>query len=106
MNEFQCYYRSRELSLLIYAEAKLPPSIFASETPPMLIINPSVNAMREAKGFSFISHIECGISTSLTPSSATIFLELPVAVVKRTDLAGLEPAGDAVEVEGVLRECQ
>lgn len=35
-------------------------------------------------------------------SSATVLLELPVAVVERAHLAGLEPARDAVEVEGVL----
>ena len=35
-------------------------------------------------------------------SSAAVLLELPVAVIKRANLAGLEPAGDAVEVEGVL----
>lgn len=33
---------------------------------------------------------------------AAVLLEFPVAVVERADLAGLEPAGDAVEVEGVL----
>jgi hypothetical protein len=33
---------------------------------------------------------------------ATILLELPVAVVERADLARLQPARDAVEVEGVL----
>ena len=35
-------------------------------------------------------------------SSAAVLLELPVTVVKRADLARLEPARDAVEVEGVL----
>ena len=32
----------------------------------------------------------------------SILLELPVPVVKRADLSGLEPPGDAVEVEGVV----
>ena len=32
----------------------------------------------------------------------TIFLELPVSVVKRTHLPGLEPPGDAVEVESMV----
>lgn len=32
-----------------------------------------------------------------------ILLEFPVTVVERADLAGLQPTGDAVEVEGVLR---
>ena len=31
-----------------------------------------------------------------------VFLELPVPVVQRTDLPGLQPPGDAVEVEGVV----
>ena len=31
-----------------------------------------------------------------------ILLELPVPVVEGTDLPGLQPAGDAVEVEGVV----
>ncbi len=35
---------------------------------------------------------------------AAILLELPVAVVERTDLAGLQPPRDAVEVEGVLSQ--
>jgi hypothetical protein len=34
----------------------------------------------------------------------TILLELPVSVVERADLAGLEPSGDAVEVEGVIAD--
>ncbi len=42
----------------------------------------------------------------LTTFSSTILLKLPVAVVERADLARLEPAGDAVEVEGVLSESQ
>ena len=32
----------------------------------------------------------------------SVLLELPVPVVEGTDLSGLEPAGDAVEVEGVV----
>ena len=35
---------------------------------------------------------------------ATVLLELPVSVVKRADLTGLQPAGDAVEMEGVLEK--
>ena len=35
-------------------------------------------------------------------SLPTVLLELPVAVVERADLTCLEPARDAVEVEGVL----
>ena len=31
-----------------------------------------------------------------------ILLELPVPVVEGADLPGLQPAGDAVEVEGVV----
>ena len=34
--------------------------------------------------------------------SVSIFLELPVPVVEGTDLPGLQPPGDAVEVEGVV----
>jgi hypothetical protein len=41
--------------------------------------------------------IELAVATS-----ATVLLELPVTVVERADLASLEPAGDAVEVESVL----
>jgi hypothetical protein len=36
-------------------------------------------------------------------TSATVLLELPVAVVERAHLASLQPAGDAVEVERVLQ---
>ena len=36
--------------------------------------------------------------------SPAVLLELPVTVVERADLTCLEPAGDAVEVEGVLYE--
>merc|ERR1719422_2362692 len=32
----------------------------------------------------------------------SIFLELPVPVVQGTNISGLEPSGDAVEVEGVV----
>ena len=32
----------------------------------------------------------------------SVFLELPVPVVEGADLPGLEPPGDAVEVEGVV----
>ena len=32
----------------------------------------------------------------------SIFLELPVPVVKGTNLSGLEPPGNAVKVEGVI----
>lgn len=41
----------------------------------------------------------CPLSAALP----TILLELPVSVVERADLAGLEPSRDAVEVEGVLQ---
>ena len=34
--------------------------------------------------------------------SVSILLELPVPVIQRTNLSGLEPPGDAVEVEGVI----
>lgn len=34
----------------------------------------------------------------------TILLELPVPVIQRADLAGLEPTRDAVEVESVLMD--
>ncbi len=33
-----------------------------------------------------------------------VLLELPLAVVQRTDLASLQPATDAVEVEGVVAD--
>ena len=32
----------------------------------------------------------------------SVLLELPVPVVEGADLSGLQPAGDAVEVEGVV----
>ena len=32
----------------------------------------------------------------------SVLLELPVPVVEGADLPGLQPAGDAVEVEGVV----
>ena len=31
-----------------------------------------------------------------------VFLELPIPVVKRTNLSSLQPTGDAVEVEGMV----
>ena len=34
--------------------------------------------------------------------SVSVLLELPVPVVEGADLPGLQPAGDAVEVEGVV----
>lgn len=40
-------------------------------------------------------HADLGLLTA-------VLLELPVTVVKGAHLAGLEPAGDAVEVESVL----
>ena len=36
------------------------------------------------------------------PFSPAVLLELPLGVVEGADLAGLQPAGDAVEVEGVV----
>ena len=33
-----------------------------------------------------------------------ILLELPLAVVQRTDLSGFEPSGDTVEVEGMVAD--
>jgi len=38
------------------------------------------------------------------PSSATVLLEFPVSVVQGADLAGLQPSGDAVEVEGMIAD--
>lgn len=35
---------------------------------------------------------------------SAVLLELPVSVVERADLAGLEPTRDAVEVEGVIAD--
>ena len=32
----------------------------------------------------------------------SVLLELPVSVVEGADLPGLQPAGDAVEVEGMV----
>lgn len=45
------------------------------------------------------------LSPSSTPFECLppILLELPIPVVEGTDLAGLEPSRDAVEVEGVLQ---
>ena len=40
----------------------------------------------------------------VTAESLAVFLEVPVPVVKRADLPGFEPAGDAVEVEGVVAD--
>jgi hypothetical protein len=37
-------------------------------------------------------------------SLATILLELPVAVIQRADLSGLQPSRYAVEVESMLKE--
>jgi len=34
----------------------------------------------------------------------SILLELPFAIVERTDLTSFEPSGDAVEVEGVVTD--
>jgi hypothetical protein len=34
---------------------------------------------------------------------SSILLELPVSIVKRAHLSGLQPAGNAVEMEGMLR---
>merc|ERR1719356_1146155 len=49
-------------------------------------------------------HISSG--TCSTPHKAvllmSVLLKLPVSVVKRANLSGLEPPGDAVEVEGVV----
>ena len=36
------------------------------------------------------------------PFSPAVLLELPLGVVEGADLAGLQPAGDAVEVEGMV----
>ena len=42
------------------------------------------------------------ISVPLDLCLMPVLLELPVSVVKGADLPGLEPPGDAVEVEGVV----
>ena len=42
------------------------------------------------------------ISVPLDLCLMPVLLELPVSVVKGADLPGLEPSGDAVEVEGVV----
>merc|ERR1712188_67685 len=50
-------------------------------------------------------HVTCrdGLqSLSLSAASAPVLLKLPLGVVQGTDLPGLEPATDAVEVEGVV----
>lgn len=36
------------------------------------------------------------------PRSTAVLLELPVTVIQRTDLAGLQPSRDAVEMESVI----
>lgn len=37
-------------------------------------------------------------------SLATVLLKLPVSVIERADLTGLEPARDAMEVEGMITD--
>lgn len=52
-------------------------------------------------------HIAASIFVLQPPDNQhlpTIFLKLPVSVVQRTDLSGLQPSRDAVEMEGVLIE--
>lgn len=49
-----------------------------------------------------IWNISAVVSTVPPKFLATVLLELPVPVVQGTDLASLEPARDAVEVECVL----
>jgi hypothetical protein len=46
---------------------------------------------------------ECWLSFAARNPLTTVFLELPVSVVQRTDLPSLQPSGDAVEMKGVLR---
>lgn len=48
--------------------------------------------------------ITSGISSSSKPPYhlSAVLLELPVPVVKRANLAGLQPSGNAVEVERML----
>jgi hypothetical protein len=38
--------------------------------------------------------------------STTILLELPISIVEWADLTCLQPSGDAVEMKGVLAQCQ
>ncbi len=54
--------------------------------------------VRVPLGSSVMIHPKFSIQFLLT----AVLLEFPIAVVKGTDLPGLEPAGDAVEVEGML----
>jgi hypothetical protein len=60
--------------------------------------------LRELCSWSFMSHhkaFNCLGYLSVQILTA-ILLELPISVVEGTDLAGLEPAGDAVEMESML----
>ena len=41
-------------------------------------------------------------NANFTANLTTILLKLPISVVERANLAGFQPSGDAVEVEGVL----
>ena len=50
---------------------------------------------------SFKSHL-CIQSTSWVHLLSPVSLVLPVAITQRADAPGLEPPGDAVEVEGVV----
>ena len=45
---------------------------------------------------------DVSVNRDYSPCSSSVFLELPVTVVERADLTGLQPSGDAVEMESVL----
>jgi len=42
------------------------------------------------------------LGEEIPESLVAVLLEVPLAIVQRADLAGLQPPGDAVEVEGVV----
>jgi len=61
------------------------------------------------RGLIFSYLVKSPVPVLILPVSSyyiltTILLELPVSIIERADLASLQPAGDAVEVEGVIAD--